>query len=42
MDYYWNIIALAIGYYYAWKNGVDAQQKINKYFADKEDKQNAQ
>ncbi len=41
MDYYWYCIALAIGYYYARKNAIDAKQKIYKHFADKE-KQNHQ
>lgn len=38
MDYYWNLIAVAIGYYYARKNGRLAMAKIHKYDTGKKSK----
>jgi hypothetical protein len=35
MNYYWYFIALAIGYYYAQKQGGKAEEKVNQYLEEK-------
>lgn len=40
MNNYWTIIAVTIGYLYSIKYGREAIAKINRYNADKKDKQN--
>jgi hypothetical protein len=40
MNFYWHIISLIIGYYYAQKTGREAVVKFNQFPADKKRKNN--